>query len=243
MSGPGSTNAPYSDCTSTPDLLVVVKPGRALVPVTHPTRRCAAASSTEYPTSSPRSRTSSPRTTTTLNHSYRPRPPKTSSPRSPAGASALQAVNQWRDTPLVGAHGGVLPVEQGEGDSFVAAFARASDAVACALELQRSPLAPIRLRIGVHTGETQLRDNAEYAGPMINRTARLRELAHGGQTSTFPVRPRRWLSTGFPQCLADRSRHAPAARLPRPERVVQLCHLDLGNEFPPLRTTDSLCRA
>src|SRR6202040_1421638 len=54
---------------------------------------------------------------------------------------------------LVAAYGGVRPVEQGEGDSFVVAFARASDAVACALELQRAPLAPISLRIGVHTGE------------------------------------------------------------------------------------------
>jgi class 3 adenylate cyclase len=31
------------------------------------------------------------------------------------------------------ARNGVRPVEQGEGDSFVAAFARASDGVACAL--------------------------------------------------------------------------------------------------------------
>ena len=77
---------------------------------------------------------------------------------------------------------GVRPVEQGEGDSFVVAFARASDAVACALELQRAPLAPIRLRIGVHTGEVQLRDEGNYIGPTINRTARLRDLAHGGQT-------------------------------------------------------------
>ena len=83
---------------------------------------------------------------------------------------------------LVSAPGRVRPVEQGEGDSFVAAFARASDAVACALELQRAPLAPIRLRIGVHTGEVQLRDDANYAGSAINRRARLRDLAHGGQT-------------------------------------------------------------
>jgi class 3 adenylate cyclase len=82
----------------------------------------------------------------------------------------------------VAAHGGVRPVEQGEGDSFVAAFARASDAVACALALQRAPLAPIRMRIGVHTGEIQLRDEVNYKGPTINRTARLRDLAHGGQT-------------------------------------------------------------
>ena len=83
---------------------------------------------------------------------------------------------------VIAAHGGVRPVEQGEGDSFVAAFTLASDAVACALELQRAPLAPIRLRIGVHTGEVQLRDEGNYAGPTINRTARLRDLAHGGQT-------------------------------------------------------------
>src|SRR5262249_35946723 len=83
---------------------------------------------------------------------------------------------------LVAAHGGVRPVEQGEGDSFVIAFARASDAVACALGLQRAPLAPISLRIGVHTGEVQLRGEDNYIGPTINRAARLRNLAHGGQT-------------------------------------------------------------
>lgn len=77
---------------------------------------------------------------------------------------------------LVCAHGGVRPVEQGEGDSFVAAFARASDAVACALELQRAPLAPIRLRVGVHTDDVQLRDEGNYIGPTVNRTAQLHVL-------------------------------------------------------------------
>lgn len=43
---------------------------------------------------------------------------------------------------LITAHDGVRPVEQGEGDSFVLAFARASDAVACALALQRAPWHP-----------------------------------------------------------------------------------------------------
>ena len=82
----------------------------------------------------------------------------------------------------VTAHHGVRPVEQGEGDSFVIAFARAADAVGCALELQQAPLAPIKLRIGLHTGDVQLRDEGNYIGPTINRTARLRDLAHGGQT-------------------------------------------------------------
>src|ERR1700729_3912590 len=82
---------------------------------------------------------------------------------------------------IVAAHGGVRPVEQGEGDSLVVAFNRGSDAVACALDLQMAPLAPIRLRIGLHTGEVQLRDENNYIGTTINRTARLRDLAHGGQ--------------------------------------------------------------
>ena len=35
-------------------------------------------------------------------------------------------------------HGGVRPLEQGEGDSIVAAFTRASDALATALDVQRA---------------------------------------------------------------------------------------------------------
>ncbi|BBY06127.1 helix-turn-helix transcriptional regulator [Mycobacterium noviomagense] len=136
---------------------------------------------------------------------------------------------------LLTSFGGARPVEQGEGDSFVVAFARASDAVACALELQRAPLAPIRLRIGVHTGEVQLRDEGNYIGPTINRTARLRDLAHGGQT----------VLSGTTEDLVVDALPADAwltglgthelRGVARPERVVQLCHPDLRNEFPPLR--------
>ncbi len=136
---------------------------------------------------------------------------------------------------VITAHEGVRPVEQGEGDSFVAAFARASDAVAAALELQRAPLAPIRLRIGVHTGEIQLRDEGNYAGPTINRTARLRDLGHGGQTllsgTTEDLVADRLPSDTW---LTDLGTHA-LRDLPRPERVTQLCHPDLVNDFPPLR--------
>jgi predicted ATPase/class 3 adenylate cyclase/DNA-binding CsgD family transcriptional regulator len=138
---------------------------------------------------------------------------------------------------VISAHAGVRPVEQGEGDSFVVAFARASDAVACALELQRAPLAPIRLRIGVHTGEVQLRDEGNYIGPTINRTARLRDLAHGGQT-VLSAATSDLVVDELPAeaWLADLGVH-PLRDLPRPERVVQLCHPDLRSEFPPLRTS------
>jgi predicted ATPase/class 3 adenylate cyclase/DNA-binding CsgD family transcriptional regulator len=136
---------------------------------------------------------------------------------------------------VVAAHGGVRPVEQGEGDSFVIAFARPSDAARCALALQLAPLAPIALRIGLHTGEVQLRDDANYIGPTINRTARLRDLAHGGQTvlsATTHDLLVDTLPTGA--WTIDLGLH-PLRDLPRPERVAQLCHADLRNQFPPLR--------
>ena len=148
--------------------------------------------------------------------------------------AALAQLNRTVDS-TVATYGGVRPVEQGEGDSFVAAFARASDAIACALALQRAPLAPIQIRIGIHTGEIQLRDESNYAGPTINRSARIRDLAHGGQTV---------LSGVAESLVADRLPDGvwltalgsyPLRGVPRPERVVQLCHPDLRNEFPPLR--------
>lgn len=137
-------------------------------------------------------------------------------------------------------HDGVRPVEQGEGDSFVIAFARASDAVACAMQLQRASLTPIKLRIGVHTGDVQLRDDGNYIGPTINRAARLRDLAHGAQTvlsgTTGDV-----VIDALPTdaSLTDLGVH-PLRDLPRPERVLQLCHPDLMNEFPPLRTSNAV---
>jgi class 3 adenylate cyclase len=137
---------------------------------------------------------------------------------------------------VVFANNGVCPISQGEGDSFVVAFSRPGDAVACALALQLAALAPIRLRIGVHTGEVLLRDGGNYMGPTINRAARLRDLAHGGQTllsgttsdlvhESLPDDT--WLTKMGSQTLRD---------LTRPERVAQLCHPDLHNDFPPLRT-------
>ena len=153
--------------------------------------------------------------------------------------AALTRMNQVvSDT--IATHDGVRPVEQGEGDSFVAAFARASDAVACALGLQRAPLAPIRLRIGLHTGEIQLRDEGNYAGPTINRTARLRDLGHGGQTLLSGATEAMVLDTlPFDAWLSDLGTHS-LRDLPRPERVIQLCHPDLANEFPPLRTSKAI---
>ncbi|WP_436405296.1 adenylate/guanylate cyclase domain-containing protein, partial [Mycobacterium asiaticum] len=153
-------------------------------------------------------------------------------------AAAVALLDRTLDG-LLAAHGGVRPVEQGEGDSFVIAFARASQAVACALDLQRAPLAPLRFRIGVHTGEVQLRDESNYIGPTVNRTARLRDLAHGGQT-VLSGTTEDLVIDALPSdaWLTDLGRHE-LRGIVRPERVVQLCHPDIRNDFPPLRTSKS----
>lgn len=138
-------------------------------------------------------------------------------------------------TAVVTAHRGVRPVEQGEGDSFVAAFVHASDAAACALELQRTVAEPIQLRIGLHTGEVQLRDEANYVGLTINRTARLRDLAHGGQIVLSATTADLVIDKLPPEAwLVDLGSHQ-LRDLPRSERVMQLCHRDLREGFPPLR--------
>jgi predicted ATPase/class 3 adenylate cyclase len=86
------------------------------------------------------------------------------------------------------AAGGDLVRSKGEGDSTFAVFAHPAQAVAAALATQRAvaleswPLAvPLRVRAGVHTGDAQPRDGDWY-GPAVNRAARLRGLAEGGQT-------------------------------------------------------------
>ena len=74
------------------------------------------------------------------------------------------------------------------GDSFAAAFARASAAVECAEAIQRSlgevdwgTWPALSVRIGLHQGEAEERD-ANYFGPTVNQAARVMAVAHGGQT-------------------------------------------------------------
>jgi class 3 adenylate cyclase len=85
------------------------------------------------------------------------------------------------------AHGGRMPRSQGEGDSTVSAFARASDAIEAALAFQRAVTREawpdgieLRVRTGLHTGEAQI-EHGDYFGAALSRTARLRALGRGGQ--------------------------------------------------------------
>ncbi len=74
------------------------------------------------------------------------------------------------------------------GDQFVAAFHHVRDAVTAARSAQTTLAAetwpaetPIRIRIGIHVGVAEERDN-DYFGQVLNRTARVVAAGHGGQT-------------------------------------------------------------
>ena len=72
------------------------------------------------------------------------------------------------------------------GDSFAAAFGRASDAVRAAMESQGAlsgaswPGPVLRVRMGLHLGEAEERDG-DYFGPVVNTAARVEAAGHGGQ--------------------------------------------------------------
>lgn len=146
-------------------------------------------------------------------------------------------------TPLVastvGAHDGELPVEQGEGDGFVAVFTRASDAVSSAIDMQlRLTGSEVAVRMAVHTGEATQHEDGRWIGPTLNRAARLRGLAHGGQILLSGVTAHLVLDhlpAGVH--LRDLGRHR-LRDLTRPEDVRQVCHPDLPAEFPALASLD-----
>jgi tetratricopeptide (TPR) repeat protein len=79
------------------------------------------------------------------------------------------------------------------GDGLAAAFSRAADAIAAAVEAQRSLLSEqwpesvvLRVRMALHTGEAHER-GGDYLGPPLNRAARLMGAARGGQVVASDV--------------------------------------------------------
>lgn len=128
------------------------------------------------------------------------------------------------------------------GDAFYAAFHTASDAVAAALVAQRAlhrepwpEGARLRARMALHSGAVERRD-ADYFGAPLNRVARLLAAAHGGQTlvseSTHDL-----CRDDLPPLASLKPLGAHALKdLARPEAVFQLCHPDLPQTFPPLKS-------
>ena len=143
----------------------------------------------------------------------------------------------------VAAHRGT--VVKTTGDGVHAVFDEPGDALRATIMLQRALLdpeatagIPLRVRCGLHLGAVQRRDN-DFFGTVVNRAARIMRAAHGGQTLISQA-----VADSVQDCLpADASLRALGVLLLRdldnPERVYQLLHPDLLQDFPPLRSLDT----
>jgi predicted ATPase/class 3 adenylate cyclase len=146
----------------------------------------------------------------------------------------------------VDGHHGVSVKPRGEGDSRFVVFRGADDAVAATAEIQRqlesvewATPRPLRIRASLHTGLAEL-EMGDYYGSAVNRAARLRAIAHGGQTvlsgATFEL-----VQDRLPAdvTLIDMGRHR-LKDLTRPEHVYQLNVDGLIQAFPPLLSLDAV---
>jgi predicted ATPase/class 3 adenylate cyclase len=140
-------------------------------------------------------------------------------------------------------HGGVVVTSRGEGDSFFAVFPSAVAAVeaagACQLRLGSEAWpegAALRVRMGLHTGEAHVQEGDYVDHAPINRCARLKAAAHGGQVlvtrATHDLVGGR-VSGGFGLKRLGEFR---LRDLAGPELIYQLTHADLPADFPPIRT-------
>jgi predicted ATPase/class 3 adenylate cyclase len=132
------------------------------------------------------------------------------------------------------------------GDSLFFVFQRARDAVAAAVEGQRAlagcawpPDLPVRVRMGLHTGEPTLR-GAQYVGLDVHVAARICAAAHGGQVLLSDATCRlaqKQLPRGV--TLRDLGWHT-LKDVEQPERLHQAVIPGLPSEFPPLRARPRL---
>jgi TolB-like protein/class 3 adenylate cyclase/tetratricopeptide (TPR) repeat protein len=160
--------------------------------------------------------------------------------------SAMQAAVARHDELMrqsVAARGG--HVFKTVGDAFCVAFSTAPQAVLAGLSAQQALHAepwpealPIRVRMALHTGTAELRDD-DYFGTALNHVARLLAIAHGGQTLLSEITHdlcRDRLPVG--STLKPLGEHG-LKDIARREAVFQLCHPGLASSFPPLRTAAS----
>jgi predicted ATPase/class 3 adenylate cyclase len=142
-------------------------------------------------------------------------------------------------------HRGRVVRPRGEGDSRFCVFARATDAVAAALAIQRAlgsevwpTPTPVRVRMALDVGEADLR-GGDYYGTAVNRCARLRELARGGQVLLSEV-VHELVADLLPAGASLRDLGARRLRgLSRPNRVFALEAEGLAAGFPPLASSEA----
>jgi predicted ATPase/class 3 adenylate cyclase len=132
-----------------------------------------------------------------------------------------------------------------EGDSFFVAFASPLAAVRAAVAAQRglaahdwSPAPPVRVRMGLHTGEGVLGGD-NYVGLDVNRAARIAAAAHGGQVIVSDA-TRGLVAHALPEGVSFRDLGAHRLKdIAQPERLHDLVVEGLRADFPPPRTLDA----
>lgn len=130
------------------------------------------------------------------------------------------------------------------GDSFYAAFSTPVAAAGAALDAQQAlaeeawvGLAPLRVRMALHTGAPETR-NGDYFGRPLNLAARLLAAGHGGQTLVSSA-TRELLQGALPDGMELRDLGEQRLKdLDRPEHVFQLINSLAPGVFPPLRSID-----
>lgn len=168
--------------------------------------------------------------------------------RDSAAMSAAMARHDALVAGEVTAAGGSLVRTKGEGDSTFSVFPAPLDAVVAAAAIQRAiadepwPLVgELRVRAGVHTGESEARAGDWY-GPAVNRAARLRGLAAGGQTLVSGVTAG-LVADKLPTALRLMYRGRRALRgIERPEEVWELGPAD-DPRFAPVVTRSTHLKA
>jgi class 3 adenylate cyclase len=124
-----------------------------------------------------------------------------------------------------------------DGDAFFFAFDRAGDAVNAAVDGQRAlkshrwpSQAPLRVRMGLHTGEALVR-GGDYVGHEVHRAKRISDAGHGGQVLLSQTTAD---LVGNSVSLTDLGPHR-LKDLTEAQRIYQVA----GEEFPPLRSLEA----
>ncbi len=162
--------------------------------------------------------------------------------RDEAGARKVLVRHDQIIEQLVEDHEGMLVRPRGEGDSRFAVFVQAPKAMETAASIQQAFATepwptdePLKIRMGLHTGNADLREG-DYYGSAVNRCARVRSLAFGGQV-LLSLATEQLIADYLPEGVEvrDLGMH-PLKGLKRPEQIFQLMIADVPSDFPPLQT-------
>jgi predicted ATPase/class 3 adenylate cyclase len=128
------------------------------------------------------------------------------------------------------------------GDGVLALFDAPSDAVQAAVAsqvaLRAEPWAgaPLRVRMGINTGEARLRGGDAF-GPSVNLAARIEDAAHGGQILVSATTAALIRDVPAPSTTTADLGHWQLRNVHAPQRLFEVRHPALPDQFPRPRAT------